>query len=72
MKWTFRNAAAKAGRPRKAGGGEALIVRLLDRRQAVFRAKGIVWCRHTRINEKQVNRPYNNRIYLDLKFVARP
>ena len=27
-KWTFQNAAAKAGRPRKSGDTEALIVRL--------------------------------------------
>ena len=29
-KWTFQNASAKAGRPRKAGDAEALIVRLAE------------------------------------------
>jgi hypothetical protein len=29
-KWTFQNASAKAGRPRKAGDTEALIVRLAE------------------------------------------
>ena len=30
-KWTFQNASAKAGRPRKAGDTEALIVRLAEK-----------------------------------------
>ena len=29
-KWTFQNTSAKAGRPRKAGDTEALIVRLTE------------------------------------------